>query len=323
MRAVWLVPLLLCSIVSSINTAAPKCNFAGCESCDEKKNICVFCQKGWSFPNQSNDCLPCGDGCDMCYFVPLNSQNYRSVCKGSCGNGCLNCDSDRICKQCPKNKALFQGQCFSCGDECSKCEVFQESWAGELKLTKCTGYCGGGCNSCSFDALSCEECDKGYVLVEGKCWPCPTGCNKCIAGQRDMFYRGWGTSCVDAFQPIPTPDPTPTPTPSNDNNNNVPNTNNSNSGRTMQVLAIGGVIAFVLAAVFVIQRNSKSKSANVQQDYAQTMAVERQRQAAMNVPTQNYQYQAPQAYPQVYPQAYNQAYPQAYPQGNQQGYAQF
>lgn len=87
----------------------------------------------------------------------------------------------------------------------------------------------------------------------------------------------------------------------------------------MQVLVIGGVVAFVIAAIFVIQRNSKSKSANVQQDYAQTMTAERQRQAAMNVPAPNYQYQAPQAYPQVYPQAYNQAYPQ----GNQQGYAQF
>jgi hypothetical protein len=178
-------------------------------------------------------------------------------------------------------------------------------------LNKCTGYCGGGCNSCSGDGQTCNDCNKGYTLIDGKCWPCPTGCNKCIPGQRDMFYRGWGTSCVDAFQPIPTPTPTPTPTPeptptpinnnNNYNNNNVQTPKDSNTGETpVKIFIICGLVSIAIAAFFVIKRNSKSQHTKVQQDYARAMAAEKQRQAALNVPASNYQYQPPQAYPQGY-----------------------
>jgi len=57
----------------------------------------------------------------------------------------------------------------------------------------------------------------------------------------------------------------------------------------------------------------KSKRDNIKQDYAHAMAAEKQRQAALNIPTPNYQYQPPQA----------QGYNQGYPQGNQQAYTRF
>ncbi len=326
MRAIWFVPLLLCVIISSVNTAAPWCNYAGCTSCNAQ-NVCIACSRGWSLESTSSICFMCGTGCDKCSFTPIGNQQWRSKCTGSCQNGCITCNADYTCAKCPKAYGLYNGQCTSCGDSCDRCDVFQESWAGDLTLIKCTGYCAGGCSSCAGDGLTCNECQKGYVLVEGKCWPCPTGCNKCIAGQRDMFYRGWGTSCVDAFQPIdltPTtkPDPTPTPTPTPTSTptptpTSIPSTkptNTSNSeGTPVRIFIIAGVVSLALAAIFVIKRNMKSKRDNIKQDYAHAMAAEKQRQAALNIPTPNYQYQPPQA----------QGYNQGYPQGNQQAYTRF
>jgi len=86
----------------------------------------------------------------------------------------------------------------------------------------------------------------------------------------------------------------------------------------MQVFVIGGVVVLAIAVFFVIQRNSQNKRNNVKLDYAHAMAAEKQRQAALNIPTPNYQYQPPQTYPQSYSQGYNQGYPQ----GNKQGYPQ-
>jgi flagellar biosynthesis/type III secretory pathway protein FliH len=88
------------------------------------------------------------------------------------------------------------------------------------------------------------------------------------------------------------------------------------------MFVIAGVVSLAIAAIFIIKRNMKSQRTNVQQDYARAMAAEKQRQAALNVPPQNYQYRPPQAYPQGYPQGYNQGYPQAYPQAYPQGYPQ-
>jgi uncharacterized membrane protein len=83
----------------------------------------------------------------------------------------------------------------------------------------------------------------------------------------------------------------------------------------MPVLIVVIFIALATAAFFYIKRGKENQRTNVQQDYARAMASEKQRQAGLNVPAPNYQYQAPQAYPQGYNQAYPQAYPQGYPQG--------
>jgi hypothetical protein len=90
------------------------------------------------------------------------------------------------------------------------------------------------------------------------------------------------------------------------------------------LLVVVGLITLATAAFFVIKRGKENQSKNVQQDYARAMAAEKQRQAALNVPAPNYQYQPPQGYPQNYNRGSYQGYPQGpqgYPQGPQ-GYPQ-
>ncbi len=331
MRALWLATLLICFILSAVNAAAAavKCP-ASCKTCDSAQK-CTSCERGnilWQ-----GRCDGCVTGCDKCVVTATSGNYYWSKCVGSCQKGCANCNSDYSCGQCYKGWGLTDGMCMQCQGNCDKCNVATGDGGQTLTWHQCTGYCGGGCIACS-NGDTCTRCRSGYVLDTGVCYSCPSGCSQCN-------YNSGKPVCTDAPPPTPTPTPTPEPipepvpepspeptpsptpspdpTPSNNNNNNVPTPNTSNSGGSaVQVFVIGGVVALAIAVFFVIQRNSKNKRANIQLDYAHAMAAEKQRQAALNIPPQNYQYQPPQTYPQSYPQGYNQGYPQ----GNQQGYPQ-
>jgi len=289
MRALWLAPLLLCFILSSVSALCP----TGCKTCDYLVK-CTSCERGYVLYN--SQCGQCASGCDKCKVTKTQGNQYWTQCTGSCQNGCTKCNSDYTCAQCGVGYGLYDGQCRSCQGDCDKC-YFTPTGDGSSAWITCTGSCKGGCDACS-NGNTCTRCRSGYVLNNGVCYAC-NGCSECKYIQATS--NSWRTECVASATP------TPTPTPTNNNNNNF---NNNNSKNDLYVLVIVGLVALGTAAFFVIKRSKESQRRNnMQQDYIQAMAIEKQRQAALNIPTPNYQYQAPQAYPQ--------AYPQGYPQGNQ------
>ena len=300
MRAIWLAPLLLCVILSSVN-AGGICP-TGCKTCDFLVK-CTSCEKGYVLYN--SQCGQCADGCDKCKVIQTSGNKYLTQCIGSCQTGCTKCNSDYTCAKCSVGYGLINGQCQSCKGDCDKC-TFNPTGDGASAWIKCTGSCKGGCDACS-NGDTCTRCRSGYVLNNGVCYACPNGCGQCNFIQATS--NSYRTECVAT---------------SSSNSVNINNSGNGQSSNSVSVnnsgngqpfnpapFIIVGALALVGGVIsFWRKRKNQKEGDMIQRDYMQLIATEKQRQAALNPP----QYQAPQAYPQV------QGYPQVYPQNYLQGY---
>ncbi len=243
MRALWLAPLLLCFILSSVN--ANLCS-PGCKTCDYLIK-CTACEKGYVL--NGIECGKCADGCDKCEVSKTEGSKYWTHCTGSCQTACTECNSDYTCAKCSVGYSLLEGQCRSCQGDCDKC-YFTPTEDNTGNYIMCTGSCKGGCDACS-NGDTCTRCQSGYVLNNGVCYAC-NDCSECNFVQvSSISYR---TECVA----------TPTPNSDSDSGNSGNNDNNGNSGNSGNpgnnqsdinpmifiiagcVLVVGGIFFFII-----------------------------------------------------------------------------
>ena len=88
-------------------------------------------QKYCKYCTDKNTCTSCYAG-----YVP----NENGICI-KCSNNCLICDYSK-CYKCFKGFGLVNNECKSCNDK--------------------------NCNKCDNNIKTCQECKKGYILIEGK-----------------------------------------------------------------------------------------------------------------------------------------------------------
>lgn len=107
-------------------------------------------------------CGKCLDICDVCYNV----------------NVCHSCDFGYsliggICVSCPEN-------CRNCDGNISNCNKCEASFGFYQNTTKCHPCEDENCLFCFDDNSKCTSCMTGFIMLDGKCNKCPTGCQSCI-----------------------------------------------------------------------------------------------------------------------------------------------
>ena len=139
MRALWLAPLLLCVILSSVS--AGLCP-TGCKSCDYLIK-CTACEKGYVLYDYQ--CGQCAPDCDKCKVTKTSGNQYWTQCTGSCRGGCDACSNGDTCTRCRSGYVLKEGVCYACPNGCGQCNFIQVS--DSTYRTECVSNGNSGSNN--------------------------------------------------------------------------------------------------------------------------------------------------------------------------------
>ena len=110
-------------------------------------------------------CRQCTDNSDDLDNIYCNC--YDSYCKTD-SHTCTRCPNG--CQYCTYDQNLAKVNCTEC----------YSNYTMNSQGT-CT-YCGKGCSFCSLDENDkpiCLYCYRGYDLIDGKCYDCPSDCEEC------------------------------------------------------------------------------------------------------------------------------------------------
>ena len=203
-------------------------NTTYCVNCDlkysNKAGICTLECNNTSFSN-GIDCISCDTEClscsglfsSNCTSCTENNLLYESNCIDSyngcpdsyfeslgkclkCGDNCLKCNNEKICKSCERPYVLKNGVCEECNkfncpcsDLCEKCDKGRCLKCNSnyvALMNDCVEYCpedyndmNGICmckeNCIACNGNNCVECLEGLELNNASCVKCSEGCLKC------------------------------------------------------------------------------------------------------------------------------------------------
>ncbi|CAD2220929.1 hypothetical protein ADEAN_000845300 [Angomonas deanei] len=178
---------------------------------------CGQCESGYDFLNGNPavcaklppNCIRFqreGEKCAHCVGGHLLSKT--GVCVKCPGNCVCDPDEPSKCNGCPVGKGLNDArtECLPCLDtECNYCP---------MSYKQCVPHCdvgsvlasNGTCVKCLAEGCRCDPdaphlcviCLSGHYLKEGKCIPCPDGCDRCtVQDDREICLR-----CNDGAPPL-------------------------------------------------------------------------------------------------------------------------
>ncbi|XP_038025774.1 proprotein convertase subtilisin/kexin type 5 isoform X1 [Anas platyrhynchos] len=149
------------------------------------QNVCQkhSCRKGEVEDPDSEDCIPCSEGCQNCQLddprictaCVQNYYMYKQRCYKYCPENTYRDESSLQCRQCPSN-------CDSCDKD--KCNVCKEGFylSGDICVTECgEGFfnddmfrecepCHRSCKTCvGYSYKNCTGCKKDFQLSNGEC----------------------------------------------------------------------------------------------------------------------------------------------------------
>lgn len=153
------------------------CCPVGCSTCDLER--CLTCSDGYLYVD--GDCVVCPGNCVSCasgLCIGCQEGYYarNHVCE-PCINGCAQCSNELTCSVCLPAYSL------NSADTCDK-------------RTSCSFT---GCSWCTQSV--CYECNAGFYLSSGSCYPCANGCLFCTGYWEcvacSIEYTKVGGSCCD------------------------------------------------------------------------------------------------------------------------------
>ncbi|TRZ25690.1 hypothetical protein HGM15179_001409 [Zosterops borbonicus] len=143
------------------------------------QNVCQkhSCREGEVEDPDSEDCIPCSDGCQNCKQ-----------------------DDPRICITCIQNYYMYKHHCYKhCPENTHRDE---SSWQCRDCPSNCDSCDKNGCNSCEkgfylSDGTCVSECGDGFFadVVSRECEPCHRSCVTCVG----YSYKNC-TGCKNSFQ---------------------------------------------------------------------------------------------------------------------------
>ena len=149
-----------CKKIKNCASCSGSLNSPKCDKCETGfkliNNECkeILCERGMNEKclhcnmekDKKEECLTCNDG----YFIPDDAQDKTKCVKCSL-EGCKTCSGTigkEKCIQCLNYPFIINGEIKTCND----CKI------------------GSGANCLSCDKNNkCEKCNKGYILIDGKC----------------------------------------------------------------------------------------------------------------------------------------------------------
>ncbi|EMD47540.1 serine/threonine kinase, putative [Entamoeba histolytica KU27] len=194
------------------------CNIKGCLTCSID-GTCTSCENGYwldkrfcSTCDSIANCIECntdGSGCLYCkedYYV-LNgscvscSSGITDHCKS-----CLQKGNTTTCTVCQDGYSLQDSTCLECKNLDPLCLTCSSSEPRCLSCTSTHFPMGKQCLECSTrlahclkcsSSEECTECERGYYLSNGECFPCSgmKGCQICSSGTVC-------TTCAEIYRPL-------------------------------------------------------------------------------------------------------------------------
>ncbi|KAI7845386.1 hypothetical protein COHA_001091 [Chlorella ohadii] len=196
---------------------------SGCAKCSKDGKKCLECSERFGL-TADGTCVRCtvpgyfGDKCSKCdgdkpdICLTCSASCGRRSCLGlfasegrcePCSDSCADCNAKGQCLACQRFYGLVNGtcqhckeNCYSCGDDASKCESCTSGYDCKDEKTcnscdfgygpskkgakDCVPCKSTGCTGCYDDSAKCTSCDTGFGLVKDACVACAAAnCTNC------------------------------------------------------------------------------------------------------------------------------------------------
>lgn len=161
------------------------------EHCDaNNSNTCLRCETGYYW--NGTQCNPCSSNCISCInemecIKCVDSAYLESgVCFDRNADLASRCENfivgrENMCAVCKTGYYMKDGACYKCNSGCHKCNLktcIECEESNFLYNSSCYPY--SELTNCVTPSKSgCEQCEKGYRLLNGLCYECEYRCTEC------------------------------------------------------------------------------------------------------------------------------------------------